>query len=153
MNGNLSTLRRMFQPARQRTIRNKHHFRPRVEALETRLAPANVPILSGHFDSLLSGSNSQETALNPTTLNDAGFGKLFNYSVDGYTYAQPLYVPNLTIPGQGGGTYNVVFSATEHDSLYAFNADAQTGGPANDGVLWKRSFIDPANGINTMPAV
>jgi hypothetical protein len=153
MNGNLSTLRRMFQPARQRTIRNKHHFRPRVEALETRLAPANVPILSGHFDSLLSGSNSQETALNPTTLNDAGFGKLFNYSVDGYTYAQPLYVPNLTIPGQGGGTYNVVFSATEHDSLYAFNADAQTGGPANDGLLWKRSFIDPANGIDTMPAV
>jgi hypothetical protein len=149
MNGNLSTLRRMFQPARTRTIRNKRHFRPRVEALETRLAPANVPILSGHYDNLLSGWNNQETVLNPTNVNDAGFGKLFNYTVDGYTYAQPLYVPNLNV---GGTTYNVVFAATEHDSLYAFNADAKTGGPNNDGLLWQRSFINPANGITTMPS-
>ena len=149
MNWNLSTLRRMFKPARQRTIRNKNNFRPRVESLERRLAPANVPILSGHYDNLLTGWNSQESALNPTTVNDASFGKLFNYTVDGYTYAQPLYVPNLNI---GGTTYNVVFAATEHDSLYAFNADAKTGGPANDGLLWQRSFIDPINGINTMPA-
>jgi hypothetical protein len=153
MKRNLSAPRRLFKPARQRTIRKTPHVRLRLEPLETRLAPANVPILSGHYDPLLTGWNSQETALSPTTVNDAGFGKLFNYTVDGYTYAQPLYVPNLTIPGKGGGTFNVVFAATEHDSLYAFNADAQTGGPANDGVLWKRSFIDPANGINTMPAV
>jgi hypothetical protein len=149
MNWNLSTVRRMFKPARQRPIRNKNNFRPRVESLETRLAPANVPILSGHYDNLLTGWNSQETALNPTTVNDASFGKLFNYTVDGYTYAQPLYVPNLNI---GGATYNVVFAATEHDSLYAFNADAKTGGHNNDGLLWQRSFIDPINGINTMPA-
>jgi hypothetical protein len=146
-----SNLRRMANPSRPRTIRNKRDFRPWLESLETRLAPANVPILSGHYDSLLTGWNSQETALAPTTVNDAGFGKLFNYTVDGYTYAQPLYVPQLNIPGQG--TFNVVFAATEHDTLYAFNADAATGGTNNDGLLWKRSFLDPANpGITTMPA-
>jgi hypothetical protein len=78
-------------------------------------------------------------------VNDAGFGRLFNTPVDGYIYAQPLYVPNLAI---SGGTHNVVFAATEHDSVYAIDAD--TGAP-----LWpggKRSFIDPANGITTMPS-
>jgi hypothetical protein len=140
--------RRNRKPYRRQPLR----FRPSLESFEQRLAPANVPILSGHFDNLLTGWNSQETALNPTTVNDASFGKLFNYAVDGYTYAQPLYVPQLSISGLGGGTYNVVFAATEHDSLYALNADAPTGGPANNGVLWQRSFIDPANGINTMPA-
>src|SRR5262249_45762295 len=59
----------------------------------------------------------------------------------GYTYAQPLYVPNLAV---AGGTHNVVFAATEHDSVYAFDAD---GG----GQLWKRSFLDPANGITSVP--
>jgi hypothetical protein len=142
--------RRTRKPARQQPNRKK--CRPLVECLESRLAPANVPILSGHYDNLLTGWNSQETVLSPTTVNDAGFGKLFNYTVDGYTYAQPLYAPQVTVPGPGGGTYNVVFAATEHDSLYAFNADAKTGGPANDGLLWKRSFIDEAHGITTMPA-
>jgi hypothetical protein len=148
-----SLLRRFFKPTRQRPIRNnRHQRRLRLESLETRLAPANVPITAGHYDPLLSGWNSQETTLTPTNVNDAGFGKLFNYTVDGYTYAQPLYVPNLNIPGLG--TFNVVFAATEHDTLYAFNADAKTGGsdPTNPGLLWKRSFIDPANGITTMPS-
>src|SRR6516164_4778013 len=96
--------RRKQQAARRQPRRNR--YRPLVESLEARLTPANVPILSGHYDNLLSGWNSQETALSPSTVNDAGFGKLFNYSLDGYAYAQPLYVPNLNIPGQG--TFNVV---------------------------------------------
>src|SRR5262249_31314914 len=122
--------------------------RPSVEHLETRVTPSNVPILSGHYDYLLSGWNNDETALKPSTVNDAGFGKLFNYTVDGYTYAQPLYVPNLTI---GGAPYDgVVFAATEHDSVYAFNGLAKTGGPANDGLLWKRSFIDPDPDTHTI---
>jgi hypothetical protein len=141
MKWNMQELRRPRTSTRRQPIR-KH--RPQVERLETRLAPANVAILRGHNDNLLSGSNNQETALNPSTVNDAGFGRLFNAPVDGYTYAQPLYVPNLTI---AGGTHNVVFAATEHDSVYAFDAD--TGAP-----LWaggKRSFIDPANGITSVP--
>jgi hypothetical protein len=114
---------------------------PTLEWLESRLAPANVPVLSGHYDAFLSGGNTQETVLTPANVNPSTFGNLFNYAVDGYTYAQPLYVPNLAI---GGGTHNVVFAATEHDSVYAFDGD---GG----GQLWKRSFIDPANGITTVP--
>src|SRR5262245_35112092 len=112
-----------------------------VEQLESRVTPANVPILSGHYDGLLSGANTQETVLTPANVNPTNFGNLFNYAVDGYTYAQPLYVPNLTV---GGGTHNVVFAATEHDSIYAFDGD---GG----GQLWKRSFLGPATGVTSVP--
>src|SRR5262245_60729441 len=112
-----------------------------VEQLESRVTPANIPILSGHYDGFLSGANTQESILTPANVNPTNFGNLFNYAIDGYAYAQPLYVPNLTI---NGGTHNVVFAATEHDSVYAFDAD---GG----GLLWHRSFIDPANGVTTVP--
>src|SRR6266704_2920061 len=115
--------------------------RPIVERLEPRLAPANVPVLSAHYDAFLSGANTQETMLTPTNVNASNFGALFNYPIDGYAYAQPLYVPSLTI---AGGAHNVVFAATQHDSVYAFDAD---GG----GQLWKRSFVDAANGITSVP--
>jgi hypothetical protein len=106
-----------------------------------RLAPANIAVVSGHYDSFLSGANTQETVLTPANVNPTNFGNLFNSPVDGYTYAQPLYVPTLTI---AGGSHNVVFAATEHDSVYAFDGDT--------GVqLWHRSFLDPANGITTVP--
>src|SRR5262249_40366087 len=71
------------------------------------------------------------------------------YPVDGNVYAQPLYKANLTLAD--GSTHNVVFVATEHDSVYALNGDGPSGGAKNDGVLWQRSFIDPANGITTVP--
>jgi hypothetical protein len=143
MRRNLVQVRRPRNPLARRPIRKT--FVPRLEWLEPRLAPANVPVLSGHYDAFLSGANTQETTLTPATVNPTNFGRLFNYPVDGYTYAQPLYVPNLAI---AGGTHNVVFAATEHDSVYAFDADSSaTGG----GQLWKRSFIDPANGITSVP--
>jgi hypothetical protein len=85
MNWNLSTLRRVFKPTRQRTIRNKRNFRPRVESLETRLAPANVNILSFHYDPFIQGSDTQETNLTPLNVNSANFGKLASMPVDGYT--------------------------------------------------------------------
>src|SRR6516164_3980170 len=56
--------------------------RPMVELLEPRLAPANVPVLSGHYDNFLSGANTQETTLTPATVNATNFGRLFNYPVD-----------------------------------------------------------------------
>jgi hypothetical protein len=105
------------------------------------VTPANVPVLSGHYDAFLSGGNTQETTLTPANVNPTNFGNLANYPIDGYAYAQPLYVPNLTV---NGGTHNVVFAATEHDSVYAFDGD---GG----GQLWQRSFINPANGVTTVP--
>src|SRR5262252_7827676 len=99
MNWNLSPLRRVFKPTRQRTIRNKRNFRPRVESLETRLAPANVNVLTYHYDPFLLGQDTQETNLTPANVNQNNFGKLASVPVDGYTYASPVYVHGVMIGG------------------------------------------------------
>jgi hypothetical protein len=80
------------------------------------------------------GVNSQELALFPATVNSSTFGKLFSCPIDGYAYAQPLYVPNLSIPGKG--MHNVIFVATEKDFVVAFDADAS---PCVQ--LWQTSLI------------
>jgi chitodextrinase len=98
-----------------------------------------------HNDNMRTGQNLDETVLKPSTVNSAGFGRLFSYPLDGIAYATPLYVENVSIPNQG--THNVVYVATEHDSVYAYDADGSSSSP-----LWKRSFIDPANGVTTVPA-
>jgi len=82
-----------------------------------------------------------EIYLNPTNVNVALFGNLYSYDVDGFVVAQPLYVPNVTIPNVG--TVNVTYVATAHDSVYAFNADAP-GAP-----LWQTSFL--SLGVTTVP--
>src|SRR5947207_6346270 len=82
----------------------------------------------------------------PSNVTSRTFGKLFSYPVDGYLYAEPLYVSQLAIPGQG--MHNVVFVASEHDSVYAFDADGLVTAP-----LWQTSFIDPSNGITTVDAL
>jgi hypothetical protein len=128
---------------------SRRPFRPIVECLETRLAPANADVLSAHNDGFLSGQNLQEEILTPANVNATTFGKLFSQPVDGYVYAQPLYKANLMI---GGGLHDVAFVATEHDSVYAFDADNPTAGPHHDGLYWKTSFIDPANGVTSVPA-
>jgi hypothetical protein len=99
----------------------------------------NFPgMLTWRNDVSRSGVNSQELLLSPGpgpgTVNSSTFGKLFSCPIDGYAYAQPLYVPNLAIPGDG--THNVVFVATEKDSVFAFDADAN---PYRQ--LWKTSLI------------
>lgn len=78
-------------------------------------------VLTYHNDLARDGANKQEYALKPATVNTASFGKLFSCPVDGAVYTQPLWMPNLTI---AGGTHNVIFVATQHDSAYAFDADA-----------------------------
>ena len=74
--------------------------------------------------------NTKEYILTPTNVRVAKFGKLFSYPVDGYIYGQPLFVPALTV---NGATHNVIYVATENNSVYAFDADGK-------GQLWKRSF-------------
>jgi hypothetical protein len=87
-------------------------------------------------DNSRSGVNNQELALAPATVTSSLFGKLFSCPLDGYAYAQPLYVANLAIPGSG--THNVVFVATEMDSVTAFDADA------NPCVQLWRTILIPA---------
>jgi IPT/TIG domain len=91
-----------------------------------------------HDDLARDGANTQEYALTTSNVNTSSFGKLFSCSVDGAIYAQPLWVANLTISGV---QHNVVFVATQHDSLYAFDADAN---PCVQ--LWHVSLIDTNHG-------
>jgi hypothetical protein len=93
-----------------------------------------------HQDPARNGANTQEHALTPTNVNTATFGKLFSCAVDGAVYAEPLWVANLTVNGTPP-PHNVVFVATAHDSLYAFDADHS---PCLQ--LWHVSLIDTAHG-------
>ena len=91
-------------------------------------------LLTQHNDTSRTGANLNETVLNTSNVNAAGFGKIFSRTVDGEIYAQPLYVPGVAIPG--AGTHNVVYVATEHDSVYAFDAD----NPEAQTPLWQVSL-------------
>ncbi len=107
-----------------------------------------VDVLTFHNDNFRTGANTQETILTPKNVNSTDFGRLFTYPVDGYVYAQPLYKAGLTLPD--GSTHNVVFVATEHDSVFAFDADDPTAN-GKPGWLWKTSFINSDQGITTVP--
>ena len=94
------------------------------------LCRAQVNILTANGDNDRSNSNLQETQLSPATVNSSTFGKLGTWPVDGQVYSQPLYVSGLPI---SGGTHNVLFVSTMHNSVYAFDADAAALG----SVLWQ----------------
>ncbi len=92
---------------------------------------AGTDVLTYKNDLSRSGQNLTETALTPATVLSSSFGLLRNLAVDGKVDAQPLYVSRLSV---SGSLHNVVFAATEHDSVYAFDAD--TG-----SVLWHATLL------------
>jgi len=103
-------------------------------AQAARTAPANSAVTTYRNDNGRTGQYPNETILNTSNVNASQFGKRVSYPVDGQVYAQPLYLPNLSI---GGSVHNVVFAATENDTVYAFDAD-QTSAVAP---LWQRSLL------------
>jgi hypothetical protein len=117
-----------------RAIR-RHGAVPMQPALEAEwLEPRQMlsaSVVSYHNDHASDGQNLQEAVLTPSNVNSSTFGKVFKTNVDGNVYAQPLFVPKLSIDGV---LHNVLFVATEHDSVYAL--DANTG-----SVLWHKSLL------------
>ena len=96
---------------------------------------AQVNVTTYHNDNTRTGQNTAETVLNPANVNSNQFGKMFSVAVDGYVYAQPLYLSNVTI---SGSTHNVLYVATEHDSVYAIDADT--------GVVYWQASLLPSGG-------
>lgn len=115
-------------------------------------------VLTFHFDSNRSGLNPEEASLSPANLSPLTFGKIFSYLVDGYAYGEPLLVSNLPIKGS---VRNVLYTATEHDSVYAFDADNYGNGTP----LWHVSLlrtgetpmtdgpIQPYQGVTSTPVI
>ncbi len=111
-----------------------------------------------HYDAQRTGLNPTEVLLSPASVTPQSFGKLFSYLLDGYEYGQPLLISNLVI---NGSTRNVVFAATENDSVYAFDADNYNNGTP----LWQVSLlqsgetpitdgpIQPVEGVTSTPVI
>ncbi|MGA2354109.1 MAG: Ig-like domain-containing protein [Terriglobales bacterium] len=109
-----------------------------------------VSLVTGRADNQRSGANLNETLLTPSNINKNSFGLLFNYPIDYQALAQPLYVQNVNINGQGV-LHNVVYVATMADSVFAFDADSNAG--SNSAPLWSVNFTDPANGVTLASGV
>ena len=106
--------------------------------------PVTGITITYHNDNQRTGQNLGETVLTPQNVISTTFGKLFSYPVDGAIYGQPLYVQNLQFPAQG--IRNVVYVVTEHDSVYAFDADQKS-----PGTLWQVSLADAASNVTPVP--
>jgi hypothetical protein len=100
-------------------------------------------VITSQYDNARTGANLHETTLTPGNVNSQHLGKIFTLKVDGDVYAQPLFLAGVEIPGKG--RHDVLFVATEHDSVYAFDAYGQPTSP-----LWQASFLK--NGVTTVPA-
>jgi len=111
--------------------------------LLSRAAPAQVT--TSQYDNARTGANTHETILTPRNVNAREFGRRFRIAVDGDVFAQPLYVPRVSLAS--GVVRNLLFVATEHGSVYAWDADSATARPA-----WHVSFIRPEAGVTPVPS-
>jgi outer membrane protein assembly factor BamB len=108
------------------------------------IANGQVAVTTHHNDSGRTGQNLTEPVLNTSNVNVNTFGKLFSRAVDGQIYAQPLYVPDLSVAGQ---IRNVVYVATQNDTVYAFDADDPTASLP----LWHVNFGTPVPSTDVAP--
>src|SRR5580693_1135388 len=98
---------------------------------------SSTDVTTYHYDNLRTGQNTHETTLTHADVNSSTFGLLGSFPVDGHVDAQPLYLSGVAIAGQG--TKNVLYVVTEHDSVYAFDADSVSGTSAT--TLWHSSVL------------
>jgi hypothetical protein len=101
-------------------------------------------VTTSQYDNSRTGATLNEKILTPQNVNAKQFGKLGAFKVDGAVYAQPVFVPGVEVPGKG--RHDVLYVATEHDSVYAFDA-YRPGDPP----LWQVSFLDKSRGL-TVPS-
>jgi outer membrane protein assembly factor BamB len=113
-----------------------------VGQLLSRSIKANMDYATYHFNNFRTGWDAFETTLTTANVASSAFGQLYTLDLDGEVLAQPLYVQQLAIPGQG--THDTLFVETENDTLYAF--DAESGAP-----LWTTSLANAANGDSPVP--
>jgi hypothetical protein len=108
-------------------------------------ASAQSSFPTSHGDNARTGANTNEILLTPNNIDKNNFGRIFNYPLDYQALAQPLYVPNVNVPGKG--VHNIVYVATMADTVYAF--DAESNAVPNASPLWQVNFTNPSNGITT----
>ena len=97
-------------------------------------------VTTSQYDNFRTGATLNEKILTPQNVNARQFGKLGAFKVDGAVYAEPLFVPGVEVPGKGA--HDILYVATEHDGVYAFDA-SRPGDPP----LWQVSFLDKAKGV------
>lgn len=107
------------------------------------LSVRGTAVITYQYNLQRTGANPYESILRPANVNKALFGKLFSCAVDSYIYGQPLFMPRMNI---AGGTHNVVYVATERNSVYAFDADGKTCTP-----LWHKSIGTPVPCSTNLP--
>ena len=108
------------------------------------LPSEQIQVTTSQYNNARTGANLEERTLSPRNVNTRQFGRLFSLKVDGDIYAQPLYWAALPIPGKG--RHDVIFIATENDSVYAFDANERAA------PLWHTNFLNSAEGVSAVPA-
>jgi hypothetical protein len=109
---------------------------------------AQTSVLTWHYDNQRTGANTTETVLTLANVSYKTFGKLSTKPVDGNVVGQPLYVPGVKLADQS--VHNIVYVATMHDSVYAFDADDTD--PTHAPLWWTSIFTYSPAGATTMPA-
>ena len=114
-----------------------------ASTLALAVSPCAAQVTTSQYNNSRTAATLHEKILTPQNVNAQQFGKLGAFKVNGAVYAQPLYVPAVSIPGKG--THDVLYVATEHDSVYAFDANRPSDPP-----LWNVSFLDKSRGVTTL---